>query len=65
MRFATERECISYYKKWQDKRYDTWRKKFPDKDYFHFLKSVKYATGDKYTAEVKPALAWVRKNLVL
>ncbi|MBM3431715.1 MAG: hypothetical protein FJX92_01765 [Bacteroidetes bacterium] len=65
MRFSTEGDCIAYYKKWQDKRYDKWHNTYPGQDYFHFLKSVKYATGDKYTAEVKPALDWVRKNLSL
>ena len=65
IRFGSERECIAYYKKWQDKRYDKWRNNHPSQDYFHFLKTVGYATGDKYTAEVKPALTWVRKNLTL
>lgn len=64
-KFSSEEECIAYYKTWQDKRYDAWRKKHPKADYYHFLKHVKYATGDKYTAELKPKVAWVRKNLVL
>lgn len=64
-KFSSEEECIAYYKTWQDKRYDSWRKKHPKADYYHFLKHVKYATGDKYTAELKPKVAWVRKNLVL
>jgi hypothetical protein len=65
MKFASESECIAYYKKWQDKRYDKWKNKYPGKDYYHFLKSVGYATGDKYNAELKPAVAWVKKNLTL
>ena len=64
-KFSSDEECILYYKKWQDKRYSKWRKKHPDGDYYHFLKSVGYATGDKYTKELKPKVAWVRKNLQL
>jgi Mannosyl-glycoprotein endo-beta-N-acetylglucosaminidase len=64
-KFASEDECIQYYKSWQDKRYPKWRKKNPKADYYHFLKSVGYATGDKYTAELKPKVAWVKKNLKL
>lgn len=63
--FKSDEECIEYYKNWQDKRYDKWKKKHPKADYYHFLKYVKYATGDKYTGELKPKVAWVRKNLVL
>lgn len=65
MKFSSEDECIQYYKKWQDKRYDKWRKKNPKADYYHFLKSVGYATGDKYTREIKPKVAWVQKHLKL
>lgn len=64
-KFESDEECIAYYKTWQDKRYGKWRKKHPKGDYYHFLKSVGYATGDKYTAELKPKVAWVRKNLKL
>jgi Mannosyl-glycoprotein endo-beta-N-acetylglucosaminidase len=64
-KFASEDECIQYYKSWQDKRYEKWRKKNPKADYYHFLKSVGYATGDKYTNELKPKVAWVKKNLKL
>jgi Mannosyl-glycoprotein endo-beta-N-acetylglucosaminidase len=64
-KFDSDDECIEYYKKWQDKRYDKWRKKNPKADYYHFLKSVGYATGDKYTNELKPKVAWVKKNLKL
>ncbi|MBK7290241.1 MAG: glucosaminidase domain-containing protein [Chitinophagaceae bacterium] len=60
-KFTSEEECIEYYKSWQDKRYDKWRKKNPKADYYHFLKSAGYATGDKYTAELKPKVAWVKK----
>lgn len=64
-KFSSDSACIAYYKSWQDKRYDKWEKKYPKADYYHFLKYVKYATGDKYTGELKPKVAWVRKNLQL
>lgn len=64
-KFESDEACIKYYKEWQDKRYDKWRKKYPKADYYHFLKYVKYATGDKYTGELKPKVAWVRKHLAL
>ncbi len=64
-KFSSDQECIAYYKTWQDKRYDKWRKKYPQEDYYHFLKHVKYATGEKYTGELKPKVKWVQKNLVL
>lgn len=64
-KFSSDEECIAYYKSWQDKRYDKWKKKHPKEDYYHFLKSAGYATGDKYTRELKPKVAWVRKNLQL
>ncbi|MBL7724592.1 MAG: glucosaminidase domain-containing protein [Chitinophagaceae bacterium] len=64
-KFNSDEECIAYYKTWQDKRYDKWRKKYPKGDYYHFLKHVKYATGDKYNNELKPKVAWVKKNLQL
>ena len=64
-KFESDEDCIEYYKEWQKKRYATWRKKYPKADYYHFLKYVKYATGDKYTNELKPKVAWVRKNLKL
>ena len=64
-KFDSDEECIEYYKKWQDKRYSKWRKKNPKADYYHFLKSAGYATGDKYTKELKPKVAWVQKHLKL
>ena len=64
-KFSSDAESIAYYKKWQDKRYPGWRKKFPKADYYHFLKYVRYATGDKYNREIKPKLIWVQKNLKL
>ena len=64
-KFDSENECLKYYRKWQEKRYDKWKKKYPNEDYYHFLKYSKYATGDKYTKELKPKVAWVRKNLKL
>lgn len=64
-KFNSDEECIAYYKTWQDKRYPKWRKKHPKDTYYDFLKSVGYATGDKYTKELKPKVAWVHKNLKL
>ena len=64
-KFESDKECIKYYKDWQAKRYSKWHKKNPKADYYHFLKSVGYATGDKYTKELKPKVAWVRKYLDL
>lgn len=64
-RFDSDSTCIAYYKKWQDKRYDKWRALHPDADYFHFLKHVRYATGEKYNNELKAHLSWVRRNLEL
>lgn len=64
-KFASDEECIAYYKTWQDKRYDKWKKKHPKEDYYHFLKTAGYATGDKYTRELKPKVEWVRRNLQL
>jgi flagellum-specific peptidoglycan hydrolase FlgJ len=64
-KFSSDEECIAYYKSWQDKRYPKWRKKNPKGDYYHFLKSSGYATGDKYTRELKPKVAWVQKHLKL
>lgn len=65
MKFDSDEECIEYYKKWQDKRYPKWRKKYPKGTYYDFLKHVKYATGDKYNNELRPKVAWVKKHLVL
>ena len=64
-KFVSDAACIAYYKTWQDKRYDKWKAKHPKADYYHFLKYVKYATGDKYTNELKPKVAWVKKHLRL
>jgi len=64
-KFESEDACIIYYKKWQDKRYPKWRAKYPKADYYHFLKYVKYATGDKYNNEIRPKVSWVKKNLDL
>lgn len=64
-KFKSDEDCIDYYKEWQKKRYSKWRKKHPQEDYYHFLKSVGYATGEKYTRELKPKVAWVQKNLQL
>jgi hypothetical protein len=64
-RFESDEECIQYYKKWQDKRYPKWLKKHPKGTYYDFLKHAGYATGDKYTKELKPKVDWVRKHLKL
>jgi hypothetical protein len=64
-KFDSDEECIEYYKKWQDKRYDKWRKKYPKGTYYDFLKYSKYATGDKYNNELRPKVAWVIKHLKL
>ena len=64
-KFDSDSACIAYYKSWQDKRYSKWRTKHPQEDYYHFLKYVKYATGDKYTKELKPKVLWVQKHLKL
>ncbi len=64
-KFDSDKECLKYYRKWQEKRYEKWKDKYPKEDYYHFLKYSKYATGDKYTGELKPKVTWVRKNLKL
>ena len=63
MKFDSEQECIEYYKKWQDKRYPKWRKKYPKGTYYDFLKYVKYAANPTYNSELKAKVAWVKKNL--
>ena len=65
LKFKSDYESIQYYKKWQDAIIVKWRTKFPDKDYYHFLKYVKYATGDPYNRSLKQFVTWVNKNLVL
>jgi hypothetical protein len=64
-KFSSDEACIAYYKSWQDKRYPKWRAKHPKGTYYDFLKHAGYATGDKYTKELKPKVKWVRKNLQL
>lgn len=64
-KFDSDEACIEYYKKWQDKRYPKWREKHPKGTYYDFLKHAGYATGDKYTNELKPKVKWVQKNLQL
>ena len=64
-KFKSDKECIEYYKKWQEKRYHKWKKKYPQGTYYDFLKYSKYATGDKYNSELRPKVAWVKKNLIL
>jgi hypothetical protein len=64
-KFDSDEECIAYYKKWQDQRYPKWLGKHPKGTYYDFLKHAGYATGDKYSNELKPKVIWVRKNLKL
>ena len=64
-KFDSDEDCIKYYKKWQDKRYPKWQTKHPKGTYYDFLKHAGYATGDKYTNELKPKVKWVQKNLQL
>ncbi|MBK7561290.1 MAG: glucosaminidase domain-containing protein [Chitinophagaceae bacterium] len=64
-KFDSDEDCIEYYKKWQDKRYPKWRAKHPKGTYYDFLKHAGYATGDKYTKELKPKVIWVQKHLKL
>lgn len=64
-KFDSDEECIEYYKKWQHKRYPKWLAKHPKGTYYDFLKHAAYATGDKYSNELKPKVIWVRKNLKL
>jgi hypothetical protein len=64
-KFKSDEECLEYYRKWQEKRYEKWKKKYPKEDYYHFLIHVKYATGAKYNSELKSKVAWVRKHLKL
>ncbi len=64
-KFDSDEACIAYYKSWQDKRYPKWLAKHPKGTYYDFLKHAGYATGDKYTNELKPKVKWVQKNLQL
>ena len=64
-KFSSDEECIAYYKKWQDKLYPKWQEKHPKGSYYDFLKHAGYATGDKYTKEIKPKVEWVQKHLQL
>jgi hypothetical protein len=64
-KFDSDEACIAYYKKWQDKLYPRWLAKHPKGTYYEFLKHAGYATGDKYTKELKPKVAWVQKHLKL
>jgi Mannosyl-glycoprotein endo-beta-N-acetylglucosaminidase len=47
LHFDNWKDCVDYYKKWQDKRY-----KDPNEDYYKFLLRVKYATSS-YPARLK------------
>lgn len=64
-KFESDSACIAYYKKWQDKRLPAWSKKNPKGTYYDFLHKMGYATGAKYTKEVKPHVIWIEKNLKL
>lgn len=48
LHFASWKESVEYYKKWQDKRY-----KDPNEDYYKFLIRIKYATSDQYLTNLK------------
>lgn len=65
LKFQSDYESIQYYKNWQDARIAKWRAKYPKQDYYHFLKYVKYATGDTYNRQLKQYVTWVNKNLAL
>ena len=62
-KFSSDEECITYYKKWQEKRYPKWLSKHPKGTYYEFLKHAGYATGDKYSNELRPKVEWVKKHL--
>lgn len=47
LHFNNWKECVEYYKKWQDKRYTD-----PKEDYYKFLVRIKYAT-DQYPTHLK------------
>lgn len=46
--FESWKQCIEYYKSWQQARYAN-----PAEDYYLFLKRVKYATGENYNRYLK------------
>jgi len=47
LRFNNWKECVDYYKRWQDKRYVN-----PKEDYYKFLVRIKYAVAG-YTNHIK------------
>jgi flagellum-specific peptidoglycan hydrolase FlgJ len=63
MKFESEKECVKYYKDWQDKRYSKWKKKHPKGTYYDFLHHIGYATNPTYNKELKGFVNWVNKNL--
>lgn len=65
MKFDSEKECIKYYRKWQDKRYPKWKKKYPKGTYYDFLKHVGYAANPNYNKELRVFVNWIKKNLEL
>lgn len=48
--FESWQDCVTFAKKWQDKRYDG------ESDYFAFLKKVGYATDKNYVIKLKKIL---------
>lgn len=46
--FPDWKSAVQYYKTWQTTYYTN-----PEEDYFHFLKRIKYANGDRYTLCLK------------
>lgn len=63
LKFASDSACIAYYKRWQERRLGKWMSKHPKGTYYDFLKHAEYATGDKYTGELRPFVRWVQKKL--
>jgi len=62
MRFTDWQECIKYYKEWQDKYYLSHLEKYHKGskcDYYHFLYSIRYLTGDKH--QTKSELNYLNK----
>jgi len=55
--FKSYEDCIIFYKHWQNKRYTTNKKskyhKHYSKDYYQFLKNIKYATDKRYISKLK------------
>ena len=46
--YASWKDCVDYYKKWQDKYYTN-----DKEDYYKFLIRIKYASAKNYTSYLK------------